>query len=140
MMAVQRIKPHLVITIDATHATDTPGLNPAAHGSLKLGAGPVLTNGAAVHPFLFNKLAETGRASGIPLQKKSSGRSTGTDTDKMFTSNAGIPSALVSYPIRYMHSAVETADLNDINHTIDLLAAFVQSFDPTEDFVPSLEL
>jgi endoglucanase len=127
-------RPDIIISIDATHATDTPGLNPAEHGEIDLGGGPVLTHGAAIHDQLLGQIKAVAKERGIPLQLASSGLSTGTDADKLFLSSGGIPTALVSYPLRYMHSAVETVDLSDVESTVDLLASFVLSLREEDHF------
>jgi endoglucanase len=101
---------------------------------VKLGGGPSLTHGTANHPLVVKRLIETARDAKIPVQHEASSRFTGTDTDRIFHSRQGIPSALVSLPLRCMHSVVETAHLDDIAHTIELLTAFVLSLKDTEDF------
>ncbi len=134
MMAAYRLKPDLCVCLDVTHATDTPGIDPAKHGSVKLGGGPSLTHGTANHPLVVKQLLEVAKGKDIPIQHEASSRFTGTDTDKIFHSREGIPSALVSLPLRCMHSVVETAHLDDIEHTIELLAAFVMSLKANDEF------
>jgi putative aminopeptidase FrvX len=138
IMASYRIKPDACICLDVTHATDTPGLDPAKTGSVKLGGGPSLTHGTANHPMVVKRLIETASRSNIPVQHEASSRFTGTDTDKIFTTREGIPSALVSLPLRCMHSVVETAHLDDIEHTIQLLADFVLSLVEKDSFHQTL--
>ncbi|MEI8038879.1 MAG: M42 family metallopeptidase [Verrucomicrobiota bacterium] len=134
VMAAYRLKPDVCVCLDVTHATDTPGLDAAKHGSVKLGGGPSLTHGTANHPLVVKRLIELATAARIPIQHEASSRFTGTDTDKIFHSRQGIPSALVSLPLRCMHSVVETAHLDDIAHTIDLLTAFVLSLTEQDAF------
>lgn len=134
IMATYRLQPELCVCLDVTHATDTPGIDAAKHGSVKLGGGPSLTHGTANHPLVVNRLMETAESEGIPIQHEASSRFTGTDTDKIFHSREGVPSALVSLPLRCMHSVVETAHLDDINHTIALLAGFVLSLEADDSF------
>jgi endoglucanase len=138
IMATYRLKPDVCVCLDVTHATDTPGLDAAKHGSVKLGGGPSLTHGTANHPLVVKRLIETAAASKTPVQHEASSRFTGTDTDKIFHSREGVPSALVSLPLRCMHSVVETAHLDDINHTINLLTDFVLSLKDKETFRQSL--
>jgi putative aminopeptidase FrvX len=133
-MATYRIKPNACICLDVTHATDTPGLDHAKHGCVKLGGGPSLTHGTANHPLVVQRLIATADRAGIPIQHEASSRFTGTDTDKIFQSRGGVPSGLVSLPLRYMHSVVETAHLDDIERTIDLLAEFVSSLSADDRF------
>ena len=138
VMASYRIQPDLCICLDVTHATDTPGLDPAKTGSIKLGGGPTLTHGTANHPKVVKRLLEVAATAKIPIQHEASSRFTGTDTDKIFTSREGIPSALVSLPLRCMHSVVETAHLGDVAHVIDLLSAFVLALGAKDQFHQTL--
>lgn len=133
-MATYRLRPDLCVCLDVTHATDTPGISHAKHGYVKLGGGPSVTHGTANHPLLVKHLIGVADEAKIPIQHESSSRFSGTDTDKIFHSRQGIPSALVSLPLRCMHSVVETAHLNDITRTIDLLARFVLSIKDPADF------
>jgi putative aminopeptidase FrvX len=139
MMATYRLEPDVCLCLDVTHATDTPGLDAAKHGCVKLGGGPTITHGTANHPHVLKRLEETASKSKIPIQHEASSRTTGTDTDKIFHSRRGVPSALVSLPLRCMHSVVETAHLDDIDHTIELLAAFVLSLTGKDEFGQSLK-
>lgn len=133
-MVAHRLHPDLCIVLDVTHATDTPGINHAQHGEVKLGAGPTVTHGTCNHPQVVARLIEVAAREGIPLQHESSSRYSGTDTDVIFHSRDGIPSALVSLPLRYMHSVVEMVDLRDVQKVIDLLSAFVLSVSADERF------
>jgi putative aminopeptidase FrvX len=139
MMATYRLKPDLCVCLDVTHATDTPGIDPNKFGRITLGGGPTLSHGTANHPLVVNRLMEVAAKGKTPVQHEASSRFTGTDTDKIFHSREGIPSALVSLPLRCMHSVVETAHLDDIAHTIDLLSAFVSSLDGADTFHQTLE-
>lgn len=138
VMATYRLKPDVCICLDVTHATDTPGIDAAKFGKVTLGGGPGLTHGTANHPLVVERLQKIAKAKKIPLQHEASSRFTGTDTDKIFTSRGGVPSALVSLPLRCMHSVVETAHLGDIEHTIELLAGFVLSLEETDTFRQTL--
>jgi endoglucanase len=133
-MVADRLRPDVCVVLDVTHATDTPGIEVEKHGKVKLGGGPSITHGTCNHPRVIERLLRCADAAGIPIQHESSSRYSGTDTDVIFTVGAGIPSALVSLPLRYMHSVVETADLEDIEKVICLLTAFVQSIRPDSDF------
>jgi endoglucanase len=77
---------------------------------------------------------ETAHKAKIPLQHESSSRYSGTDTDKIFHTRDGIASGLVSFPLRYMHSVIETVHLDDVNRTIELLTAFISGLKPGERF------
>jgi len=133
-MVAHRLMPDVCIVLDVTHATDTPGIDQAQHGEVKLGGGPSVTHGTCNHPNVVRRLLEVAGRLGIPIQHESSSRYSGTDTDVIFETREGIPSALVSLPLRYMHSVVEMADLNDVQKVIDLLTGFVESIAETDEF------
>jgi endoglucanase len=134
MMVAHRLMPDLAIVLDVTHATDSPGISKEKHGKVKLGGGPSLTHGSANHPNVVKKLMQVAEKQGIALQHESSSRFTGTDTDKIFNQREGIASALVSLPLRYMHSVVEMADMADVQQVIELLVAFAESVKAGEEF------
>ncbi|MHA3771577.1 M42 family metallopeptidase [Verrucomicrobiota bacterium sgz303538] len=137
-MVAHRLMPDVCIVLDVTHATDTPGIDQAQHGELKLGGGPSLTHGTCNHPAVVRRLMEVAGGRGIPIQHESSSRYSGTDTDVIFHTREGISSGLVSLPLRYMHSVVEMADLRDVEKVIDLLVGFVESVNETDEFVVKL--
>ncbi|GIV58513.1 MAG: hypothetical protein KatS3mg042_1426 [Rhodothermaceae bacterium] len=126
-MVTYRLRPDVAVVLDVTHATDSPGINKAQHGDVRLGGGPALTHGTANHPKVVERLIAVAEADGIPIQHQASSRYTGTDTDDVFVSRSGVPSALVSLPMRYMHSPVEMVDLADVERCVHLLAAFARS-------------
>jgi len=138
MMATYRLKPDLCVCLVVTHATDTPRLDHAKTGCVKLGGGPTLPHGTANHPLLVKRLIATAAGANIPIQHEASSRFTGTDTDKIFISRQGVPSALVSLPLRCMHSVVETAHLDDIERIIRLLTALVLGLKEQDDFQQTL--
>jgi endoglucanase len=133
-MVTYRLQPDVAICLDVTHATDTPGIEKAKHGSVKLGAGPSVTHGTACHPLVVKKIEKVADKEKIPLQHESSSRYSGTDTDSMYHIRSGTPCALVSLPLRYMHSVVELVDLKDVEHVIQLLTAFALNMKPDETF------
>ena len=133
-MVAHRLMPDVCIVLDVTHATDTPGIDQAQHGDTKLGGGPSVTHGTCNHPAVIARLLEVAQQLKIPIQHESSSRYSGTDTDVIFQTRDGIPSALVSLPLRYMHSVVEMTDLNDVKQVIELLTAFVESISETDFF------
>jgi endoglucanase len=137
-MAAYRIEPDVCVVLDVTHATDTPGIEAAQHGELKLGGGPSITHGTCNHPLVIERLLKCADGLGIPIQHESSSRYSGTDTDVIYTVRSGIPSALISLPLRYMHSIVEMADLRDVQQVIDVLTAFVESIADGDDFAVKL--
>jgi endoglucanase len=117
-----------------THATDTPGIDRAKHGSVKLGGGPSVTHGTCNHPNVVQRLLDSAKKAGVKVQHESSSRYSGTDTDEIFNVRKGVPSGLISLPLRYMHSVVEIANLKDVEQVIQVLVAFVESVKPTDDF------
>lgn len=133
-MIAHRLMPDVCIVLDVTHATDTPGIEHAQHGEVKLGSGPSITHGTCNHPLVIARLLDCASRLEIPIQHERSSRYSGTDTDVIFNVREGIPSALVSLPLRYMHSVVEMADLRDVEKVVALLAAFVESVGEADDF------
>lgn len=133
-MVTHRLMPDVAICLDVTHATDTPGIDKAKHGSVKLGGGPSLTHGSACHPKVVSRLMSVAEKSEIPIQHEASSRFTGTDTDRIFSVGNGVPSALVSLPLRYMHSVVESVDLRDVSLVVELLTSFALSVKTTDTF------
>ena len=127
------LEPEIAIVVDVTHATDAPGVEEKQEGSHHLGSGPVIGRGATLAPNLFELLAETAEREKIDHTLGASGRWTATDADAYHVSRAGIPTGLVSVPLRYMHSPVEMVDLGDVEATVELLTAFVTSLDPDVD-------
>jgi putative aminopeptidase FrvX len=134
MMATHRLMPSVAIVLDVTHATDSPGADQKKHGRVKLGGGPTLTHGGANHPNVVQRLISVAEKAGIEVQHESSSRYTGTDTDVIFIQKEGIPCALVSLPLRYMHSVVEMCDLADVQKVIDLLVAFAENVQAKDEF------
>lgn len=120
-MITQTIKPNVAIITDVTHDSNTPLVNNKVEGDIKCGEGPALTYAPAVHNKLLQIIIDTAEKNKIPFQRSASSRSTGTDTDAFAYSNGGIPSALISIPLRYMHTTVEMANKNDIEHVIKLM-------------------
>jgi len=133
-MVTHRLMPDVAIVLDVTHATDTPEIDEKKHGDVKLGGGPTLTHGAANHIEVVQRLIEVADKREITVQHEAASRTTGTDADVVFTQQSGIPSALVSLPLRYMHSVVEMVHLDDVENTIQLLVAFAESVKPKDEF------
>ena len=133
-MMSYRHMPDAAIVTDVTHATDSPGIDQKEHGQVKLGGGPSVQHGGANHPKLVELLESTAKKHKIDIQHEATSVRTGTDTDSIFYQRTGIPSALVSVPIRYMHSPVETASLKDLQQLIDLMAESVLSMEPDQAF------
>ncbi len=126
-MITHRLRPDVAVAFDVTHATDSPGIDVKEHGQVKMGEGPAVTHGTSTHPQVVRRLIAAAEGAEVPIQHEASSRRTGTDTDSIFNVRAGVPSALVSVPLRYMHSTVEVVDLKDVERCIDLLTAFARS-------------
>lgn len=119
-MIARRLKPDVAIVVDVTHDTQTPMIDKKVEGDLKCGDGPVLAYGPAVQMNLLKLIRDTAEANEIKVQKNALSRSTGTDTDAFAYSNDGTPSALISLPLRYMHTTVEMVHIDDVRNLIDL--------------------
>ena len=128
------LKPDVALVVDVTHATDYPTVNQAQHGDIKLGKGPTLTHGGCNHPEVVARIEAVARAKKIKLQHEAISSSSGTDTDVIFWTRGGIPSALISLPNRYMHSPVEVVSLKDLEQIPELMAAFALSLRSGEQF------
>ena len=122
--AAFEIQPDIAIAVDVTHATDAPGVDEKEIGSHPFGSGPAIGRGSTLSPKVFELLVETAEAEGIDYSISASGRGTSTDADVLQISRSGIPTGVVSIPLRYMHSPVEMVDLRDVEATVKLLAAF----------------
>jgi putative aminopeptidase FrvX len=125
-MITQRIMPDLAVVTDVTHDTQSPQYNKIKQGDQKCGAGPVLTYAPAVHNNVLKMLMKTADKNKIPYQLSASSRITGTDTDAFAYSNGGVPSALISLPLKYMHTTVEMVHYQDIENIIKLFIAFLK--------------
>lgn len=120
-MIANTIKPHVAIVTDVTHDTSTPLVNSKIQGDTKCGLGPSLTFAPAVHNKLLQQVIDVADAKKISYQLAAASRSTGTDTDAFAYSNGGVPSVLISLPLRYMHTTVEMAHEKDILSVIELI-------------------
>jgi putative aminopeptidase FrvX len=128
------LEPGLAIVVDVTHATDAPGIEAKSLGKHPLGSGPVLERGSTLSPAVFELLHDTAEAEGIPFTVAASARHTGTDADAVHISRAGVRTAVVSVPLRYMHSPVEMVQLDDVAACARLIAAFAARLEPGTSF------
>ena len=128
------LKPDVALVVDVTHATDYPTIDQRQHGDIKIGRGPTLTHGGCNHPAVLARLESLAATEGIPLQHEAMSATSGTDTDVIFWTRGGIPCGLISLPNRYMHSPVELVSLKDLEAIPRLMAAFVRSVKPGEEF------
>jgi tetrahedral aminopeptidase len=133
-MIAHRIKPDVAIVTDVTHDTQSPVYNKVQSGDLAAGKGPVLTYGPAVQNNLLKMIIEVAKNKNIPFQRASAYRATGTDTDAFAYSNAGVPSALISLPLKYMHTTVEMVQQDDVENIIRLMYEFVAQLQGGHDF------
>jgi endoglucanase len=128
------LEPALAIAVDVTFATDAPDTNEKEVGRHRFGTGPVIQRGATLDPQLFELLHDAAEAEGIPFTVTASGRSTGTDADALHTTRGGLPTGVVSVPLRYMHSPVEMVQLDDVQNAARLIAAFARRLEPGTSF------
>jgi putative aminopeptidase FrvX len=128
------LRPDIAIVVDVTFATDQPGTDVKELGKHEFGSGPVLTRGSTLDPQVFELLYAAGEAEDIPFTVSASARHTGTDADAFHLSRAGIPTGVVSIPLRYMHSPVEMVQLDDVENTARLIAAFARRLEAGADF------
>ena len=130
------IDPHIGIAVDVTHATDCPTIDSRQQGDIKLGKGPVIVRGPNVNPVVWEKLLATSEQHHIPSQTAALGRAAPNDSNALQVSRGGVATGLVAIPNRYMHSAVETVSLDDLEHAAELLAEFVCQITDANDFLP----
>jgi endoglucanase len=130
------IEPQVGIAVDVTHATDCPKIDKRQQGDISLGKGPVIFRGPNMNPVVTKRLIDICGEMNWPYQLSATGRATPNDANMLQISRAGVATGLVSIPNRYMHSAVETISLDDIDRAADLLAAFANQLTADDDFTP----
>lgn len=130
------LDPHVGIAVDVTHATDCPKIDRRQQGEIGLGKGPVIFRGPNMNPVVTRRLMDLCGQRQIPYQISATGRATPNDANMLQICRAGVATGLVSIPNRYMHSAVETVSLDDLDRAADLLAAFASALTPQDDFTP----
>jgi endoglucanase len=128
------LRPDLAIVVDVTFATDQPGIELGQITKHPLGSGPVIARGATLHPRVAELLHAAAEEAKIEFSVESLGRGTGTDADAVHISREGIPTGLVSVPLRYMHSPVEMVSLSDVDAAARLIAAVAQRLEPSMSF------
>lgn len=133
-MISETIRPDVAIITDVTHDTQTPMMNKIAQGDIACGKGPSLTYGPAVHNKLLDLIITSAEKAKIPFQREAASRSTGTDTDAFAYSTGGVPSALISLPLRYMHTTVESVHKDDVESVIKLIIASLKNITVNHDF------
>jgi putative aminopeptidase FrvX len=127
------LQPDIAIVVDVTFETTPPGHDEKELGRHRFGSGPVLTRGSTLDPQVYELLHETAEAEDIPFTVSASARATGTDADAFHIARGGIPTGVVSVPLRYMHSPVELVQLDDIDNAAKLIAAFARRLTPGLD-------
>ncbi|MDF7825526.1 M42 family metallopeptidase [Pontiellaceae bacterium B12227] len=136
--AAYGINPDIGIAVDVTFATDHPNMGEARkrENLIELGKGPVLTRGPNINSKLFDLLVKTAKAEKIPVQINAEPRGTGTDANALQLNRSGVTTALVSIPLRYMHSPCELISLKDLELCSKLIAKTVEKVTPRTNFVP----
>ena len=133
-MITNTLKPDVAIVTDVTHDTSTPMIEAKKQGDTKIGKGPVISYAPAVQNNLREKIISTAEKNKIPFQRAASSRYTGTDTDAFAYSNGGVPSALISLPLRYMHTTVEMVQKEDVENVIKLIYETLKNIKANESF------
>ena len=133
-MITNTIHPDVAIVTDVCHDTTTPMINQKEQGYIEMGKGPVISYAPAVQNKLREKIIKTAEANKIPFQRLASSRFTGTDTDAFAYSNGGVASALISLPLRYMHTTVEMVHQDDVENVIRLIFESLLKIDPKKGF------
>lgn len=134
--AAAGIAPTMALACDVTFATDYPGVNKNKHGDVRLEGGPVLAKGAPINIKINQLLEQTAAKLDMKVQYELTPAMTGTDADKMRLTGKGVPVSLVSLPLRYMHSPVETVSLQDIDEEIELLVTMIAELTGEEHLNP----
>lgn len=134
-----RVQPTCAIIVDVTFASDYPGVSADTSGEVELGKGCVLCANSMINDRMNDALAKIAAECNLPVQWEVFAGKAGTDGDVVHFTNGGVPIALISIPLRYMHSSIETADYRDVEAIIELLSEFLARFDETFDFDPFTE-
>lgn len=133
-MITKTIRPNVAIVTDVCHDTTTPMINKKEEGETKIGLGPVITYAPAVQQNLRELIINTAKEKEIPFQRLASSRVTGTDTDAFAYSNGGVASALISLPLRYMHTTVEMVHREDVENVIRLIYESLLKMKNNDDY------
>ncbi|AHM61871.1 aminopeptidase [Flammeovirgaceae bacterium 311] len=133
-MIAHRIRPNVALVTDVTHDTTSPGYNKIISGDLQCGKGPVLTYGPAIQYKLQQMIIDVAQRAEVPIQRAAASRATGTDTDAFAYSSEGVASALISLPLKYMHTTVEVVHKEDVENIIRLMSEFLKELPNNYDF------
>ena len=132
------LDPDVAIAFDVTHATDYPGIDKTKYGKIVCGEGPVIARGPNINPAVCERLVAAAEAEGLPYQIEAEPGVTGTDARSIQISRGGVPTGLVSVPLRYMHTPTEVVSLDDLDATVKLLVRFARDLDEDACFVPGM--
>lgn len=138
MTSAHAVNPDVALAFDVTHATDYPGIDAAKYGKIVCGAGPVIARGPNINPVVFERLVAAAKAEGIPYQLEAEPSVTGTDARAIQVARDGIPTGLISVPLRYMHTPTEVVCLADLDATVRLITRFARDLGPQVSFVPGM--
>ncbi|WP_165249230.1 M42 family metallopeptidase [Adlercreutzia sp. ZJ141] len=138
MTSAYGVAPDVAVAFDVTHATDYPGIEQSKYGKIVCGSGPVIARGPNINPVVFDRLVAAAEAEGIDYQLEAEPSVTGTDARAIQVTRSGIPTGLVSVPLRYMHTPTEVVCLDDVENTVRLLVRFVRDLDSNTCFVPGM--
>jgi putative aminopeptidase FrvX len=116
--------PHIAVAVDVGHATDHPDCDQRKFGETKLGGGPIICRGPNINPKIYERLVKAAKKLKIPYQLEAASRPTGTDARAIQMARGGVATALVSIPLRYMHTPSEVVDLQDVERCVQLLVEF----------------
>jgi endoglucanase len=131
------INPDIGVAVDVTHSTDCPSVDKKQLGDIRLGNGPVVYRGPNMNHKVVRQLLDLATTHNIPVQPAAVGRATSNDANALQLNRAGVATGLVSIPNRYMHSAVETISLDDIDNAAELLGQFCANVTTDEDYTPA---
>jgi endoglucanase len=125
--SASRVRPNIAIAVDVTYTSDNCGISEAETGDISLGKGPVICNNPSIHKKVNQQLRQCAAKLNMAIQTEAASGRTGTDGDIMHKTGLGVPFALVSIPLRYMHNPAEVGSLKDVQDCVDLLAEFFVS-------------
>lgn len=138
MTSAYGLNPDVALAFDVTHATDYPGIDKTKYGKIVCGEGPVIARGPNINPLVFERLVAAAEAEGIPYQLEAEPSVTGTDARAIQVTRGGIPTGLVSVPLRYMHTPTEVVSLKDLQNTVRLIVRFALDLNEDACFVPGI--
>lgn len=133
-MISRTIEPNVAIVTDVTHDTNSPMYDKQRSGDISAGKGPTLSYAPAVQNNLRDMIISVADEKEIPFQRLASSRFTGTDTDAFAYSGKGVASALISLPLKYMHTTVEMVDKSDVENVINLIYEMLLKIENGQDF------